>query len=83
MAKASVLRRYLAVVLEDAALAEALANELLARRFLSVADLALLPRVTPAVLAPLAPGLTIQAQQPAPAEPTALLALRLAPEEGP
>jgi general secretion pathway protein K len=88
MAVAEVLRRYFAVMLVDEAdTAEALAPAVLARRwpapgarrFLGVAELGLLPGVTPAMLARVAPGLTVHAQQPGPdpatAVPAALLAL--------
>lgn len=82
-AAAPVLRRYFAVTLGDESLAvAALARRWPApgaRRFLSVAELGLLPGVTPAVLAQLAPGLTVHAQQPGPdpatAPPAALRAL--------
>jgi general secretion pathway protein K len=83
----AVLRRYLEVMLDDPLVAEALAAAVLARRrpgpgrrpFLDLAELLLLPGVTPAVLAHLAPGLTVYSQQPGPdpatAVPASLLAL--------
>ena len=83
MATPEVLRRYFAVTLEDASVADAVLARRWpapgARRFLSVGELALLPGVTPGLLARLAPGLTVHAQQPGPdpatAVPAALLAL--------
>lgn len=87
LAAAPVLRRYFDVTLGGDPLAEALVTQVLDRRrpgpgrqrFLSVAELALLPGVTPAHLALLAPGLTVYAQQPgadpATAVPEVLLAL--------
>ena len=94
LAAAPVLRRYFDVALGGDPLAEALATQVLERRrpgpgrqrFLSVAELALLPGVTPALLAQLAPGLTVYSQQPGPdpatAVPGALLALPgMTPEE--
>lgn len=92
IADPALLRRYVAVSLEEPEPAAALADAVLARRlpggrpFLSVAELGLLPGMTPERLARLAPGVTVHAQAPGPdpltAVPAALLALpRMTPAE--